>query len=85
MGKRYLDRLRSIPLGVGEGSGEVLACGEREEVGVRLVEETREKRGVASRRAKSESRIRSVEWDSVWLWRIEFGVERNLRERDRGG
>ena len=43
------------------------------------------KRGVASRRAKSESRIRSVEWDSVWLWRIEFGVERHLRERDRGG
>jgi len=34
MGKRYLDRLRSRPLGVGEGSSEVWACGEREEVGV---------------------------------------------------
>ena len=85
MGKRYLDRLRSRPLGVGEGSGEVWVHGEREGVGVRLGEERREKRGEKGRDGKSGSRIRLMGWDSVWLWRIEYAVERNGRERDRGG
>ena len=34
MGKRYLDRLRSRPLDIGEGSSEVSVYGEREGVGV---------------------------------------------------